>query len=144
MPWLRNNNTMLQEDVGNVFSNVSARVRSDLYRSRTALDTAMFTFISMAFRLSCVPTEEQIVLNRFKTLAMPRNTAPDETYFNVHSKLQEFEVVHQSSRCTTIYNTSWVCAWVYILICFISNTIQFCSFFCSHNFASRTLNQSIN
>lgn len=106
MPWLRNNDAYMNQDVANVLYSAGQTVRTDLYRSRNPLDAELLSYIAMPFKLGCVPADKQMVRNRFKTVAMPRGLEPGDALTQVLYTLNSMKTQYNGNRHVTIYNTN--------------------------------------
>jgi hypothetical protein len=105
MPWLRNEHTQFPDELIGVLNNASSTVRHELYRSRNPIDTGLFSYIAMLFRLPMVPADKQNTRNRFKTVAMPRGVEPQQAYDAVGSYLEQMQYTHNYSRAVLFVNT---------------------------------------
>ena len=104
MPWLRNSEAPIPYELQELFYQASNTVRSETYRSRNPIDTDLFTYLAMPFRLSMVPANLQNTRNKFKTVAMPRGVTPEEAYGTIHSYVAQAFLSYGESRHILIVN----------------------------------------
>ena len=104
MPWLRNSEAQMPYELQDVLYQASNTIRHELYRSRNPIDTDLFAYLAMPFRLSMVPNNLQNIRNKFRTVAMPRGVTPEEAYGTIYSYVDQAFLQYNNSRHILIVN----------------------------------------